>query len=125
MNTLAFIPDDLDDDFVVFTGEINPLYEDINLRLKMRPRIPLVMADTVRPRMSQSGILTDYLNIEHMNAYFHGLYDHFSPYDIIMAIEYQHQKEDLASFMHSLSRIPCRDRLEKRRKTQQKRSKRR
>lgn len=125
MNMLSFIPDSSDEDFVVFTGDINPLYEDINLRLKMRPKITMAMAEAIRVRMENEGILTEYLNIEHINAYFHGLYKLFSAYDIIMAIEYQHQKSDVATFFQGLSRVPCRDRLERRRKTQQKRSRRR
>ena len=113
------LPEHDPEDFFIFTGLIHPLYEEINRHLKMRPAISLVKADELFPQMELEGILVDFLNNEHANAYYHGLYKRYTPYEIIMAIEYQHQKDDLQNLASQLARQGCKDRLISRRSNQQ------
>ena len=118
-NLRNLFTDNLDDDFIVYMGVVDPLYEEINRMLKMRTPISLEQADEIFPLMEADNILTEYLNNEHANAYFHGLYKKYKPYDIIMAIEYQHQKDDIQQIMTQIGRKGCKDRLVARRSHQQ------
>lgn len=118
-NLRNLFTDNLDDDFIVYMGVVDPLYEEINRMLKMRTPISLEQADEIFPLMEADNILTEYLNNEHANAYFHGLYKKYKPYDIIMAIEYQHQKDDIQQIMAQNGRKGCKDRLVARRSHQQ------
>ena len=118
-NLRNLFTDNLDDDFIVYMGVVDPLYEEINRMLKMRTPISLEQADEIFPLMEADNILTEYLNNEHANAYFHGLYKKYKPYDIIMAIEYQHQKDDIQQIISSVGRKGCKDRLVARRSHQQ------
>ena len=123
MNGLV-TPPDTTDDFIVYNGILNPLYEEINTRIRQHPRIREDLLEEVEIQMQQAGILTEFLTVDHINAFYIGLYKDYDPYTIIMAIEYEHQKSD-QYIQHCLdSRAPCRDRMVKRRKHQQKRSKR-
>lgn len=113
------LPTSHPDDFIVYTGVDHPLYEEINLVLRLHRPISFEKADELFPIMEEDNICTDFLNNEHANAYYHGLYKLYKSYDIIMAIEYQHQKDEIQQIMAKVGRSSCKDRLVSRRSHQQ------